>query len=53
MAMTAMVKVRMMTTVVVVVVMVVVVVVVMVVVVRRAWHAAVHGVTKSWTRLSD
>ena len=20
---------------------------------RRAWHAAVHGVTKSWTRLSD
>ena len=21
--------------------------------VREAWHAAVHGVTKSWTRLSD
>ena len=21
--------------------------------VRGAWHAAVHGVTKSWTRLSD
>ena len=20
---------------------------------REAWHAAVHGVTKSWTRLSD
>ena len=20
---------------------------------RRAWHDAVHGVTKSWTRLSD
>ena len=20
---------------------------------RRAWHAAVHGVAKSWTRLSD
>ena len=20
---------------------------------RRAWHAAVHGVTKSWTQLSD
>ena len=20
---------------------------------RQAWHAAVHGVTKSWTRLSD
>ena len=20
---------------------------------RKAWHAAVHGVTKSWTRLSD
>ena len=20
---------------------------------RDAWHAAVHGVTKSWTRLSD
>ena len=20
---------------------------------RGAWHAAVHGVTKSWTRLSD
>ena len=21
--------------------------------VREAWHAAVHGVTKSWTRLTD
>ena len=21
--------------------------------VREAWHAAVHGVTKSWKRLSD
>ena len=21
--------------------------------VREAWHAAVHGVTKSWTKLSD
>ena len=20
---------------------------------REAWHAAVHGVTESWTRLSD
>ena len=20
---------------------------------RNAWHAAVHGVTKSWTQLSD
>ena len=20
---------------------------------REAWHAAVHGVTKSWTQLSD
>ena len=20
---------------------------------REAWHASVHGVTKSWTRLSD
>ena len=20
---------------------------------REAWHAAVHGVTKSWTRLGD
>ena len=20
---------------------------------REAWHAAVHGVTRSWTRLSD
>ena len=20
---------------------------------REAWHAAVHGVTKSWTRMSD
>ena len=20
---------------------------------REVWHAAVHGVTKSWTRLSD
>ena len=20
---------------------------------RKAWHAAVHGVTKSWARLSD
>ena len=20
---------------------------------RRAWHAAVHGVSKSWTRLTD
>ena len=20
---------------------------------RRAWHAAIHGVTKSWTQLSD
>ena len=20
---------------------------------REAWHAATHGVTKSWTRLSD
>ena len=20
---------------------------------REAWHVAVHGVTKSWTRLSD
>ena len=20
---------------------------------REAWHATVHGVTKSWTRLSD
>ena len=20
---------------------------------REAWHAAVHGVTKTWTRLSD
>jgi len=20
---------------------------------REAWHAAVHGVTKSWTRLSE
>ena len=20
---------------------------------REAWHAAVHGVTKNWTRLSD
>ena len=20
---------------------------------REAWHAAVHGVTKSWTELSD
>ena len=20
---------------------------------REAWHAAVHGVAKSWTRLSD
>ena len=20
---------------------------------RRAWHALVHGVTKSWTRLND
>ena len=19
----------------------------------KAWHAAVHGITKSWTRLSD
>ena len=24
-----------------------------VVMVREAWHAAVHGVTKSWTRLSN
>ena len=23
------------------------------VMVREAWRAAVHGVTKSWTRLSD
>ena len=21
--------------------------------VRKSWHAAVHGVAKSWTRLSD
>ena len=20
---------------------------------REAWHAVVHGITKSWTRLSD
>ena len=20
---------------------------------REAWHAAIHGVTKSWTKLSD
>ena len=20
---------------------------------REAWHAAIHGVTESWTRLSD
>ena len=20
---------------------------------REAWHASIHGVTKSWTRLSD
>jgi len=20
---------------------------------RKAWHAAIHGVTKSWTRLRD
>ena len=20
---------------------------------REAWHAAIHGVTKGWTRLSD
>ena len=20
---------------------------------REAWHAEIHGVTKSWTRLSD
>ena len=20
---------------------------------KKAWHAAVHGVTKSWTRVSD
>ena len=20
---------------------------------KEAWHAAVHGITKSWTRLSD
>ena len=20
---------------------------------RKAWHAAIHGVKKSWTRLSD
>ena len=20
---------------------------------REAWHAAIHGVTKSWTRMSD
>jgi len=20
---------------------------------REAWHAAIHGVTKSWTRLSN
>ena len=20
---------------------------------REAWHAAIHGITKSWTRLSD
>ena len=20
---------------------------------REAWHAVIHGVTKSWTRLSD
>ena len=20
---------------------------------REVWHAAIHGVTKSWTRLSD
>ena len=20
---------------------------------REAWHAAIHGVAKSWTRLSD
>ena len=20
---------------------------------RKAWHAAVHGITKSWIRLSD
>ena len=20
---------------------------------REAWHAAVHGITKSWTRMSD
>ena len=20
---------------------------------KEAWHAAIHGVTKSWTRLSD
>ena len=20
---------------------------------REAWHAAIHGVTKSWSRLSD
>jgi len=20
---------------------------------REAWHAAIHGVTRSWTRLSD
>ena len=20
---------------------------------RKAWHAAIHGVEKSWTRLSD
>ena len=20
---------------------------------REAWHAAIHGVTKNWTRLSD
>ena len=23
------------------------------VMVREAWHAAIHGVAKSWTRLSD
>ena len=20
---------------------------------RESWHAAIHGITKSWTRLSD
>ena len=20
---------------------------------RKAWHASIHGVTKSWTRLTD